>query len=492
MKKNPTPAEIGKRATRLVGGTKAGERLTREERVAKGERDFDWFCRYYLADYFDSVPADFHHELGELVGLYDRVVCSAPRGHAKSTIVSFASPLHKVLYRQTMLCVIVRATDTDARMSVDAIREELEANDRIIEDFGDQIGGRKWTESEFVTKSGVKLLGKGALAKLRGLKNRNNRPDLIIVDDLEDDESVTSPTQRVKLENWFRRVVLGLGKNNGTFRVFVVGTPLHSQALLVKLLKQTDVWTVRRWKATHDGQLNDDSKPVWSVVTIDYLRKKKAEIGSRAFNSEYMDSPASEEEQIFLGEYETRYEERDIAGMKMIYAGAIDPAIGLKAKNDDTATVVVGLYNGAYYLRYARIKKLRKSQQIEGVVSACQRFPSLVAFVVEAIAYQDALRQDLLDVSRERNLQLPIKKATDTGSDKLVRISRLQGLWEQRLIRVPKAGTADWSPDIEVLLEELYDLGVSTNGKDDGPDALERVIEALRGRTMSTGKVGWV
>jgi predicted phage terminase large subunit-like protein len=470
------PADLAARTERLLKGARPGDRLTKEERIECGRTDFQWFCRYYLADYFLSEPASFHKELSDLVDTEKRVVVAAPREHAKSTVVSFAKPLQAICYQLAHFIVLFRDSADVAKLSVDDIRQELESNQRILEDFGDLIGKRKWTEAEFITSNGVKVLGRGRGSPARGLRFKQFRPDLVIVDDIEDDESVDSRTQRDKLERWLKRVVLNIIGPDGRF--FMVGTVLHHDSLLMRLMKQADVFTTRLWKA-----IQDNGKPLWPARwPLARLEQKRLEIGARNFATEFMNDPANEEEQIFSPNNWRYFTDDDVAGLKFDMVGAIDPAIGLKQKNDDTAIGVVGERDGYYYVLRVVIKKLKIQQQIALVLSTCREFPNLLKFGFETIAYQDALKQLVEEESAKANLQVPAVPVDDISSDKLRRISRLAPLAEQGRILFPHPSSSYWSPDVQKCLDEFEALGVSMNAHDDGPDMVERAISLLRGK----------
>lgn len=476
---NRTAADMGARTERMLKGARPGDRLTKDERVARGRTDFQWWCRYYLSDYFLSEPAGFHRELSELIDTQARVVCAAPREHAKSTVVTFAKVLHAIVYRLRHFIIIIRDSYDVAKLSVDDLRQELEGNEKLLEDFGDLIGNRKWTEAEFITANDVKVLGRGQGNKIRGLRYKQYRPDLVIVDDLEDDETVDSKTQREKLDRWLRRAVLGSIGPDGAF--FMIGTVLHHDSVLMRFLRQTDVFVTRLWKA-----VKTDGKPLWpSRWPLSRLAAKKAEIGARNFATEFMNDPANEEDQIFDLANFKRFNDDDLRGLRLNIVAALDPAIGLKQKNDNTALAVAGEREGNYYFLKIRIKKLKIQQQVDLAVATCREWPSIQKFGFETVAYQDALRQLVLEASRRANLQIPAVPVDDISSDKLRRISRLAPLVEQGRLYFPSPESSYWSPDVELCLEEFEALGVSSNSHDDGPDAVERAVSLLRGKSTS-------
>ena len=471
-----SPSDLGARTERLLKGARPSDRLTRDERMAKACEDFQWFCGYYLSDYFISEPAVFHRELSDLVDTKERVVCAAPREHAKSTVITFAKVLHSICARTARFIVIIRDSEDVSKLSVDDVRQELEGNERILEDFGDLIGRRKWTEAEFITSNEVKVLGRGRGNPVRGLRYKQWRPDLVVVDDIEDDESVDSRQQRDKLERWLRRAVLGMIGPGGRF--FMIGTVLHHDSVLVRFLKQSDVFTTRIWRA-----IDSDGKLLWpSRWPMKRLEAKRLEIGARNFATEFMNDPANEEDQIFSPNGWRYFTDDDLRGVKLNLVAAIDPAIGLKQKNDDTAVAVVGEFNSNYYVLRLVIRKLKIQQQVQLVLATCREWPGIHRFGFETIAYQDALKQLVEEASRQANMQIPSVAVEDIASDKLRRISRLAPLVEQGRLLFPAAGSSYWSPDVQKCLDEFEALGVSANAHDDGPDAVERGVSLLRGK----------
>lgn len=485
MRAKPTlvPVDLGARAEKLLKRGRPEDRMTKAERVERGRHDSQWFNRYYLSDYFFSQPAEFHAELAEMVDTQEKVVAAAPREHAKSTVVSFAKVIHSICYELAHFIVIFRESDEVAQQNTNDIRQELESNERIIEDFGEMYDKRKWAEGEFVTRTGVKVVARGRGSSARGLRYKQYRPDLVIVDDIEDDETVESKQQRDKLYRWFKRVVSNIVGPGG--RLFVIGTILHHDSLLSRLLKQTDIYVTRLWRA-----IQDNGKPLWPARwPMSRLEAKRKELGARDFATEFMNDAANEEDQIFPPGCFKYFRDADIADLDMDIVAAIDPAIGQKAKNDDTSLALVGAANGNYYILRMRIKKLKFQAQVELVLSTAREWPTLLKFGVEAIAYQQVLKETIEERSAEENLQIPVVAAEDISSDKLKRISTLAPLAEQGRIYFPSASSSYWTPDIQKCLDEFESLGCSANARDDGPDSVERAIRLLRGSRSRKGRV---
>lgn len=203
------------------------------------------FAKVYLSHHLKRPPSRMHNDLFKM--LHDatkrrgqRIAVAAPRGHAKSTVVSLAYVLWSVLYEHEKLIVIVSATKEQAVQLLKNIKDELQINERLLSDFpqvcyrpGTKSPPKPWRDNQITLHNGVMVRVLGAGQGLRGLKHRENRPSLIVVDDLENQEQCESADQRRKLRDWFEKTLLKCGDERTN--VIVVGTVLHYDSLLANL-----------------------------------------------------------------------------------------------------------------------------------------------------------------------------------------------------------------------------------------------------------------
>lgn len=473
IERKVTAGDVGRRTEALLAGEARGERMTATERRERGRRDPAWFCSYYLPEHFSAKPAEFHEELDTALNTQARFIGIAPREHAKTTKL-MAHFIRCAVYKLRKFMVSIRVNDDIAAQFLNDIRIELETNDRLREDFGDLLGDRKWTELEFELSNGVKFVGAGRLAKIRGLKHREQRPDLVVGDDIEDDESADSVEQTEKIVRWVKKTVLGMVSADG--QVFFVGNLLAKRCALAQLA-EIESFHYRTWSA-----IKADGKPIWPAAwSLKRLAAKKIEVSTRVFNTEYMNNPIDEDAQLYNPDWWGWYGDDELDGVKLRVTGAIDPSTGKKKRStDETAIAVVGSKDGVYYVLYVRMAKLKFRSQVEAVLDTCERWRSIVRFGVETIAYQESLRESLVEVSKERNLQAPIQEIASHDVSKMARFERLSVLAEQGRIRWPKTGSAFWTPDMARCREQFEALGV-TETHDDGPDAVEMAISLQRG-----------
>src|SRR5688500_1079576 len=110
-----------------------------QERVRRAAEDQDFFNQTYLPHYFTQPGAEFHREMEDLVDEGEAqqrpVAVGAPRGHSKSTRVSLARALKKILFAEKKFIIEISDTETQARGLTVSIRVELEHNPRIAHDF---------------------------------------------------------------------------------------------------------------------------------------------------------------------------------------------------------------------------------------------------------------------------------------------------------------------------------------------------------------------
>ncbi|MFB3926900.1 MAG: hypothetical protein ACE14T_12690, partial [Syntrophales bacterium] len=233
------------------------DKKSQRERVKRGEGDLEFFGKTYFPHYLDTPASELHKyfcarypaminraiETGE----GDREADAAPRGNAKSTWTTLILPIWCVVYKKRMFPLLVSETAAQSIDFLSFIKMELETNERLKQDFPEACGeGPVWQAAQIITRNGAKVRGVGAGQKLRGMRHGSRRPDLVIGDDLENDESVESPDQRKKLEKWFFKALMKIGQPDTVY--IVVGTILHYDSLLANLLTKPG-WKGRKFKS---------------------------------------------------------------------------------------------------------------------------------------------------------------------------------------------------------------------------------------------------
>lgn len=234
------------------------------------------------------------------------VAIAAPRGHAKSTAITFAYGLANLLFRCESYIIIV--SDTFEGQAVEHVRDyqrELKENDELIKAFHikkfiKDVEGDLIIQFEDGNMGRVKALGmEGAI---RGLKWRGKRPGMFIIDDAENPELVDSKLRRDKSRNWLMKDLIPAG-NKGC-KVRMVGTILHHDATLARFCRSSS-WTSRIYKA--HASFNDFSAILWPEMwPEERLRAERQrfinENDSDGYSQEYLNDPISPTDAYFKTE----------------------------------------------------------------------------------------------------------------------------------------------------------------------------------------------
>lgn len=358
----------------------------------------------------------------------NRLLFIAPRGFAKSSICSVFFPLWLALNKHRTDIFLVSATISLSRELLRKIRNELENNELLLKDFG-EMKSDKWTEDFLLLNNGVAIRAKG-----RGFQIRGFRPDFIVCDDLEDEESLYSKEQRDKLETWFFRTLLPALKPDQD--LVYVGTKLHQLSLISKL-ETKEEFLMKKYVALVDG------KSIWEDLwTTDLLLKMKNEIGVYAFEAEYQNNPISLQEQPIKPHY---LEGVRIEGKSIVSCLSLDPAISERETADYRAISIFERTENGFREKFSEQGRWGITEQIDKIIDYYEKYkPERV--IIEEVAFQSIIRKILLEKSRKRGIFIPVSSASLWASplsverkrprDKLTRLLSVAHLFEQKLVEI--------------------------------------------------------
>lgn len=521
LNKDDSPERVQLRREFAAGHPTTGPEGLRRK---LGAIDMEFFGRAYFPHYFSRPSPEFHRELdaiwqqGVLKGRYPltaadtktisrlpgvRRAVAAPRGHAKSTNLTFKGTMHSTLYGYKHYPIIISDSSEQAEGFLDNIRVEFEENTAILEDFG-PLAGSVWRSNVLVTKTNIKIEAIGSGKKIRGRKHRNWRPDLIILDDVENDENVRTPEQRKKLKDWFDKAVSKCGDDYTD--IVYIGTLLHYDSLLAKTLanpayrsikykavirfsQADDLW--QQWETIFTDLSNDDreanalaffqahktamlegTQVLWEEKLSYYdLMVMRVSEGEASFNSEEQNEPINPDDCLFMEEWFDYYNEAEVnfGDPAFDFFGFIDPSLGKTKRSDFSAIVTLAKHKGSGYMYVvdADIER-RHPDRIIADVLAKERWlrasfgHGYRKLGAETNQFQWFLKEELAKASAKAGLYLPIEEVQQT-SDKVMRVQTLQPDVKNKYIKFNRRHKR--------LLEQLTQFPMGAH--DDGPDALE-------------------
>jgi hypothetical protein len=234
--------------------------------------DLQAWARQYLAHHLGKPPSRFHQWLcGRLATLHcehgRRLAITAPRGAAKSTWASLIYPLHCALEGIEPYIVLASDTYTQACLLLEAIKHELEDNLALAAAYPGVCGaGPHWRQERIRLRNGVVLEALGTGGKIRGRRNCNQRPSLIIIDDPQNDGHISSALQRERSWSWLNRAVNNAGTTETN--VLLLGTALHRDCLVLRA-GRTPGWEAHTFKAICRWPERMDLWQAWEALFTD-------------------------------------------------------------------------------------------------------------------------------------------------------------------------------------------------------------------------------
>ncbi|PPC91898.1 MAG: hypothetical protein CTY34_02030 [Methylobacter sp.] len=467
--------------------------------------DYGYFCQTYFPHYVPTPHfSQFHTFIfARFPACIDaktdaREVYQAPRGEAKSTYVTQLGALWCIVTGRKHMIGIIMNTEEQAAEMLESIKAELDTNPRLLMDFPEAAGrGRVWQATTAITTNNRKIRIGGTGKKIRGMKHGPHRPDLILLDDVENDENVKVKAQRDKVEDFVLRAVIGLAGPAGGMDVCWVGTSLHYDAAINRVgrapgWRRTVFRSIMRWPdnmalwdkwealytqggddaekadneaaalrfyTRHKSAMDAGAELSWPDVRPLYRLMCLRAVDHAAFAQEQQNEAGNDENAPFKN-IQFWVDHRD----DWLFFGAIDPSLGKKGRPGDPSAILVG--------------GLNRRTMVLDVVEAdiCRRVPDLIidraidlqveyrclAWVVEVVQFQAFLYSELIKRAAKRQLAMPANPVTPSA-DKALRIISLQPHVNNGLIRLHH--------NQKTMIEQLKYWPEADH--DDGPDALE-------------------
>lgn len=510
--------------------------LQREYRITRSAIDILYFAYEYFSVelnpnnsdnlipkgvFIDEAP-DFHHELcsklEELTweNVTKKIGWSVPRGHGKSMFLSNIYPIHSILFKGMIeggrkYILIVSETEAMAQRFVEYVGNQLKFNEKLIEDFGvflhpDKMKNEQDNLEGFITTSGVKVQSASMGKQLRGARHLAFRPDLIILDDMESAKNTNTKELRDKNLHWYNSVIVPIGTPERTAIIYM-GTLIHGSGLLPNVLNRADydsriysaiIGSPERpdlWEKFEHMLLQNDNpnrlqeadlfyfenqeemdkgvSTLWSRFTYADLIKKKIEIGSRAFASEYLNKPSDNESMIFRPDEFAYFEDKDLFDrfnrpLNLEVFAFWDIALGKNKRSDYNAIVTIGRcrMTGTVYVLDSWAKKVPVHEALQVAFQKIKYYRPKI-FGVESVQAQYDMYRQLNEMCVKNGVYHTRLKPVIPKGRKEDRIEILEPLFENGTIKVKRSQ--------RLLIEMLEQF--PNHDHDDLPDCLASCLE---------------
>ncbi len=481
----------------------------KSKRIDRLKKNYSQFSQYYFPHYAEAGNADFHNEAGETIKNDANIfaVLEWPRGHAKSVHADVIVPLYLKVNNLLSGMVLVGKSESDACSLLGDIQAELQFNEIFKADFGEQMRQGSWTEGQFTTSDGIEFIALGRKQSPRGIRNRDKRPNYLVIDDIDDDELVENEDRVDKVVKWIRGALLGALSLKGARKV-MVGNRIHPKSVLANIVGDVDEGTPKNeiiWHSKIYAAYNKHTRlpsdtlpldpeidiPAWNYYTIAELNRRFSEMTSRIAWQEYFHRfiPTGK---IFKPEWINWRPSRPLVEYEHLVA-YFDPSWKAGSNNDFKAIVIMGKHKQYYdiikaftrqcsigvavkwiYDQYEIFKPLDGTQEVE-----CQIW-------MEAIFMQEMLLDEFTaeGLQPTRNYQVNIRGDYRSKPEKKSRIENISPLWERGFVWYNEAEKG--SRDMKELIDQTIGFSFTNGIHDDGPDACEGAIFLLNSFSRSS------
>ena len=210
-------------------------------RIKKLEaNDEEWF-KYYFPKYCTAEPAKFHKEATKRLMNNRRwyEVRAWSRELAKSARAMMEFLKLALTQKISNFLLISNSYDNACRLLLPFMMQ-LEKNQRIINDYGEQVNPGHWEAGEFIAKCGCSFRAIGAGQSPRGTRNEAKRPDAILIDDIDTDEECRNPERIRQKWEWIEQALIPTVSVSGDIRIVFNGNIIAKDCCIVRAGKVAD------------------------------------------------------------------------------------------------------------------------------------------------------------------------------------------------------------------------------------------------------------
>lgn len=419
----------------------------------------------------------FHREIIEAFhGPHPRVVCEAFRGAAKSTLGEETVVLKASLV-EFKNALLIGASYDRACERLESIGHEFETNEDLQQIFGDQRSPGTWSTDKKLLLNGTIIQARGAGQSLRGVKYHDARPDFVLIDDLEDEESTRTPEARKEMLRWLYKTLLPALTDNAVVRF--IGNRLDPEAVIVKVAQDKD-WKHLAYPVMHKDLKTGQDTPTWPALfplkRIYAIRDSYQRQGLfEDFNQEYMCEAETPSAKVFRAEHFTHIVKQRVRTWEATYA-MVDPARSIGKRTATTAIPVWSWVGARLVVWDCLIGHWLPDEIIDKIFQVDKEYRPVVIGIEE-----DALNQFILQPLRQATMKygapLPIRAMSAKRYT--------QGRGKEDFIKSQQPFFASGEVEFAKPLPELQAQFLSfPKGSIDGPNALAYAPRMRPGAVM--------
>ena len=200
-----------------------------------------------------------------------------------------------------------------------------------------------------------------------GAKITGHHWDYIFADDIVDKDTVNTPEQMKKAEEWWEYIQPMIEVDG---EIIMTGTPYHYNDLYAKIMRERQFKHERIYKRPAISQTGEILYSSWYSKTS--LEKKRIRMTPYTFSCQYLINPRPKEDQIFPTPQPTYH---SLPADDYSYYITIDPAATTESYSDETGMVIaaVNKINMIYIVEALGFKK-KGNEIAELLIQKCMKY----------------------------------------------------------------------------------------------------------------------
>jgi predicted phage terminase large subunit-like protein len=417
-----------------------------------------------------------------------RVLTLEPRHTYKTTVYMKSYPIWRLFENTNLRILLASAVSENVQNFLSEISGHYLRNDRLIELYQAKYHKRPLSplaekKKKITLSTRTVNHAEPSIAVIGALGNIvSAHYDIIIVDDLCNEEDRESPTIREKKKRWFKSLFSVLSPHG---EMILIGTRWHFDDAYGYIEKKLNPALPPEFKfktRIESCYLEDGITPRFpNILSKKRLDALKIEAGPLLFACNYLNTPMSEEAQIFHLEDMVTMSKKDVDLSRVKAIGFCDPS---KGASDFSCIITLLLLEDNSWLVFSCYQSLAPHSKLIRQIVKNHAFHKYQVMGIEANeikAKADKVTSPFEHVLKEEqdkeHVTVPYKLFWHT-TPKIARIKSIEPYYVNGQLKFLDT----WNQDYPDLIAQLVQFPLATH--DDGPDTLAGAIETILDRPV--------
>jgi len=451
-----------------------------KKRITILQKDPELWFKYYFPQYCYAPPASFHRESTKRV--LNHMEWYEVRNWSRE-LAKDVRTMMEILYlcltgKKRYMLMISNSYDTSENF-LKPYKGNLEANQRIIHDYGVQELPGSWSAGEFTTRRGAKFLAVGAGQSPRGTRNEEVRPDIIVFNDIDTDEECRNADIIENKWKWIENAAIGTRSVSKPTLIIFLGNIIAEDCCVVRAREFADYVSIINIR-------DENGNSTWPEKNNEEMIDRV--LSQKSFSSqqqEYYNNPI-QEGRVFKEMTWGKCPPLKELPFIIVYADPATsnkdkPSIRARKQNSCKAVVIVGYKELKFYIYKCFVDTTKNSTFIDWLYASRKYVAEKTQpyFLIENNSLQDPFYEQVL-------LPLIFQKGNENGGvlgitpdkrDKPEKFFRIEGTLEPKNRLGLLILNIDEKDDPHMKRLQAQFKSVGPNSKTmDGPDAVEGAV----------------